>query len=71
MVRGGWRSVLDLMRAAPGVPLVLWAGHRLEPMLAPVALRARPLPRWVRVTVGVLAGAMLARGIVGSIRRRR
>jgi hypothetical protein len=70
LIRGGWQSVVDLMRAAPGLPVILWAGYRLEPVLAPVALRARPLPSWVRLSLGMLAGAAVAGGIFGALRRR-
>jgi hypothetical protein len=54
IVRGRPGSLADLWRAAPGVPALLWLGARLRPVLAPVALRATPLPHRSLATAGVL-----------------
>jgi len=53
--RGMPQSIVDLMTAIPGAPLVLWLGHRLRPLLAPVALRATPLPAPARVAFAAAA----------------
>ena len=65
----GWRglrlglpqSFFDLTLALPGSASLLWLGHRLRPVLAPVALRARPLPGPVRLGLKALAAVWLAR----------
>jgi hypothetical protein len=56
--RGAPQSVTDLMRAAPGSPLLVWLGHLARPVLAPATMRARPLPRRVRwsIVLGGIAG---------------
>lgn len=66
MTTDGWRglrrglpqSFTDLMLAAPGSPLLPWLGHQVRPLLAPLTLRAEPLPTAVKV--GLAAGGMLA-----------
>lgn len=47
--------------AAPGLALTLWVGHRLRPLLAPLALRATPLATPSRV---VLAAGALGLGLL-------
>jgi DNA-directed RNA polymerase subunit RPC12/RpoP len=58
-VAEGWRglrrglpqSFIDLETAAPTLASGTWLGHRLRPLLAPLARRARPLPGPVRFTL--------------------
>jgi hypothetical protein len=65
-VTDGWRalqrgmpqSVIDLMTAVPGAPVVFWLGYRLRPLVAPVALRAIPLPVPARVALAAATGVI-------------
>lgn len=74
---GGWRAlrrarprpVRDLVATAPGLALALGAGRLLRPVLAPLALRARPLPRSARVALGA-AGVGLGLAAAGTLARR-
>jgi hypothetical protein len=51
-LRRGWpQSFIDLETAAPTLASGTWLGHRLRPLLAPLALRAKPLPGPVRLTL--------------------
>ena len=67
--RGLPQSYTDLELAAPGMGSVIWLGDKLRPVLAPVALRAEPLPPLARVGLGVAAGVAL--GLLLGPRRRR
>ncbi len=59
--RGLPQSVTDLMLSAPGSAAMIWAGYQMRPLLAPLTLRARPLPTVAKV--GLLVGAGLALGL--------
>ena len=61
LARGGRGATRDLMLAVPGLPALMWAGFKVRRLLAPVALRATPLPRWVKLGVGAAAAILLAR----------
>ncbi|MBW3634278.1 MAG: hypothetical protein KY456_14750, partial [Chloroflexi bacterium] len=56
--RGLPQSYLDLEMAAPGMGAGIWLGYQLRPLLAPVTLRAEPLPP--------LGQAMLALGVAAA-----
>lgn len=70
----GWRglqrelpqSLVDIETAGPGTGSGAWLGYQLRPLLAPLTLRANPLPGTVRVALA----AGLAAGIVVGARRR-
>lgn len=47
--RGLPQSFIDLETSAPTLASGTWLGHRLRPLLAPLALRAEPLPGPVRL----------------------
>jgi hypothetical protein len=51
------------MIAAPGSPILLWLGHQMRPLLRPLALRATPLPRAVKVTLALGGAALLAHAV--------
>ncbi|MBL8210964.1 MAG: hypothetical protein JNK87_09650 [Bryobacterales bacterium] len=61
--RGAPQSVIDMERAVPGSGVGTWLGHQVRPLLAPLALRAKPVPVWVRMGLafglgfGVMLGA--------------
>jgi hypothetical protein len=66
--RGLVQSYLERELAAPGSGALLWLGHKARPLLAPLGLRATPLPRVSRVALA-LAGPAVAVGAF-VIRRR-
>jgi hypothetical protein len=76
-ITDGWRglrrglpqSFIDLETSAPTVASGTWLGHRLRPLLAPLALRAEPLPGPVRIGFGV--GLCLLFACIKWIRRTR
>ncbi len=53
--RGLPQSYTDIMTAAPGSATGLWIGYQLRPLLAPLTLRAEPLPTSAKV--GLIVGA--------------
>jgi hypothetical protein len=67
----GWRGIrlglpqsyLDMETAAPGSALLLWLGYRLRPLLAPLALRAKPLPQSIRMAMTLGLTALLGAGL--------
>ncbi|MDQ4075288.1 MAG: hypothetical protein M3220_03480 [Chloroflexota bacterium] len=69
-VTEGWRglrrglpqSFLDLMTAAPGSAALVWLGYQFRPLLAPLTLRARPLPAPVKVGLALGTLYLLTRG---------
>jgi hypothetical protein len=67
--RGAPQSVIDLELAAPGMASGIWLGWQARALLAPVALRARPLPALAQV--GLALGAGLALALLGGGGRRR
>ncbi len=59
--RGRPQSTDDLSRALPGGVSLLLAGRAVRPVLAPLVLRARPLPSRTRAALlGVVAIALLS-----------
>lgn len=56
--RGLPQSFYDLMLAGPGTPTLIWLGHQLRPVLAPLTLREKPLP--VPVKAALIAGGAVA-----------
>lgn len=58
--RGLPQSYIDLELAAPGMATMTWLGYQLRPLLAPVTLRATPLPTPAKVAIALGAVALLA-----------
>ena len=59
--RGLPQSYIDLELAAPGSATSVWLGYQLKPLLAPIALRAKPVPRAARAALAIGAlGVLLA-----------
>ncbi len=56
------QSYLDLETAAPGMGAGIWLGDYVCPLLAPLALRARPLSAPVKGALGVGVVALVALG---------
>ncbi|HMV86665.1 MAG TPA: hypothetical protein PLD20_25310 [Blastocatellia bacterium] len=55
--KGLWQSLTDIETAAPGLGVGAWLEHQIRPLLAPITLRAEPLPPAAKagLTVGALA----------------
>ncbi len=72
--RGGRRAVLEYDLAGLGAGTLSFLGNKAKPLLAPVALRATPLPTAARValaTGGLMAGlAASAALVIGLLHRR-
>lgn len=66
--RGLPQSYLELELAIPGLGASIWLGHQLRPLLAPLALRATPLPTPARVVLA--AGAVVLAGLAVRLVRR-
>ncbi len=72
----GWRglrlglpqSVIDLTLASPGMASSTWLGYQLRPLLAPLTLRARPLPIVVKLALAAGAAIPLAIAIGRAVR---
>jgi hypothetical protein len=57
--RGLPQSFIELETAFPGAASSIWLGHQLRPLLAPLTLRAEPLPLSVKLAFGFGAAAVL------------
>lgn len=57
--RGLPQSLLDMETSVPGSGVGPWLGHRLKPLLGPVALKSRPWPDRQRVIAAATAGGVL------------
>lgn len=80
-VADGWRglrralpqSVIDMELALPGSGVGTFLGYKLRPVLAPVALRAEPLPSPAKAALRLAAlgaGLALVAGLIGRTRSR-
>ena len=64
LLRGGKQGVLDYEIGTPPAATLTFLGHLAKPLLAPLALRATPLPRTARLVLGssgVATAALLMR----------
>lgn len=68
--RGCARAVLDYELAIPGAATLTFLGHVARPLLAPLALRATPLPAAVRLAVGTGLVAGIVALVVSLLYRR-
>jgi hypothetical protein len=57
--RGLTQSYWDMELATPGSASLMWLGHQMRPLLAPLALRAKPLPTSVKVGLCLGAAALI------------
>jgi hypothetical protein len=67
--RGLPQSAIDLETASPGAAGLTWLGHQFRPLLAPLALRAQPLPAAARAGLILGAGALV--WLVAQARQRK
>lgn len=67
--RGCNRAVREYDLATFGGATLTYLGHRAKPLLAPLALRATPLPMGANVALGAGVGAAI--GLIVGLRRRR
>jgi len=68
--RGLPQSFYELEKAAPGMASGTWLGHQLRPLIAPLTLRAEPLPRVAKIGLAFGAGMLLALGARRLMRGR-
>lgn len=69
IARGGEVSTHDIRVGAPPMAANLWLGNQMQPLLAPLASRGKPIPTGVKLAAGaVLLGLILSRR--GTKRRR-
>lgn len=68
--RGFPRSLNELELSAPGVGIGTWLGYQMRPLLAPLTLRAKPLPTEAKIGLAIGAGAILALGVRALANRR-
>jgi len=66
--RGFPQSWIEMDLAMPGSGSSLWMTHQLRPLLAPLALRGKPLPTSAKIGLLVGAGAILALGALALTR---
>lgn len=75
-ITDGWRgiqrglpqSAIELEKAVPGMASVPFIGYQLRPLLAPIGLRATPLPATAR---GIFAAALFGAAAVAFAATRR
>ncbi|NJM54163.1 MAG: hypothetical protein HC846_12750, partial [Blastocatellia bacterium] len=64
------RSFVELELSAPGMASLPFLGWQIRPLLAPLTLRAKPLPPGAKIGLAIGAGLLLAFGLKASSRRR-
>jgi hypothetical protein len=57
--RGGTQAVLDFARAFPPLAPLVFIGYLARPVLRPLVVRSRPLPKVARLALWVSAGVPL------------
>ena len=60
--RGLPQSLIDMETAAPTTGVGAWLGHQLRPLLAPLTLRAEPLPPAAKAGLALGAAALIVLG---------
>jgi hypothetical protein len=71
--RGFPRSAIELELSMPGMASGPFLGYQIRPLLAPIALRATPLPISAKIGLGLGAAALLflgVRALTGNDRKR-
>ncbi|MCP9496548.1 MAG: hypothetical protein MSG64_19065, partial [Pyrinomonadaceae bacterium MAG19_C2-C3] len=77
-ITNGWRglrrglpqSFIELETSAPGMASGPWLGYQIKPLLAPLTLRAKPLPAPVKIGLAAGAVALLILGARALTRNR-
>ena len=69
LTRGGKRAVRKSNTGASGAGTLTFLASKAKPLLAPLALRAEPLPAGARLTL--LLGGLASAALVASLSRRR
>lgn len=57
------RSFVELELSAPGMASMPFLGWQIRPLLAPLTLRAKPLPKEAKIGLAIGAGLLLALGL--------
>ena len=68
--RGLPQSFIELEMAAPGAASGPWLGYQLRPLLAPIALRATPLPAPVKAGLAIGGTVAVMLGVRALTRTR-
>lgn len=68
--RGFPQSWIEMDLAMPGSGTSIWMAHQLRPLLAPIALRGKPLPVSAKIALAVGAGALIALAMSALFRDR-
>jgi len=66
--RGLPQSAVDLETSVPLSAVGPWLGYQLRPLLAPLTLRERPLPRAAKAALGAAAVAAIMFGVRRALR---
>ena len=61
--RGLPQSAIELELSGPGMASGPFLGYQIRPLLAPIALRATPLPVSAKIGLGIGAAALLFLGV--------
>ncbi|MEJ7862313.1 MAG: hypothetical protein WKF90_11850 [Pyrinomonadaceae bacterium] len=69
--RGFPRSAVELELSMPGMASGPFLGYQIRPLLAPIALRATPLPVSAKIGLGLGAAALLFLGVRALTRNGR
>ena len=64
------RSFVELELSAPGMASLPFLGYQIRPLLAPLTLRAKPLPPEAKIGLAIGAGLLLALGLKALSRKR-
>jgi hypothetical protein len=69
--RGLPQSAIELELSGPGMASGPFLGYQIRPLLAPIALRATPLPISAKIGLGIGAAALLFLGVRALTRNGR
>jgi hypothetical protein len=69
--RGFPQSAIELELSGPGMASGPFLGYQIRPLLAPIALRATPLPVSAKIGLGIGAAALLFFGVRALTRNER
>lgn len=64
------RSFVELELSAPGMASMPFLGYQIRPLLAPLTLRAKPLPPEAKIGLAIGAGLILVLGLKALSRRK-
>lgn len=68
--RGGEVSMRDVSRRMPPLAMNLWLGHKMKPLLNPLASRSRYLKKRTKVAMSLAATAAIGAAVYRLLRGR-